>query len=349
MFDEVVMVKEYLEKTRQKFVDKKAALTEKEKELHLHIRENIEFIRMLEEESDPTYESFSPRKVNSYNQNKIVELKGEQKILTEQLNEVRKELYDLNVDIYEIDSVIKVESEKIANENTIKDNDANPKYKITILQTQESERQRIARDLHDTTVQSLTSLVHKSELCKKLVDIDPLRCKLELSSMSKILRDVIEDTRKMIYNLRPMSFDDIGFDITVERFLDKMRAYSNVKYDFKVDGEPFDINPVVGITLLRVIQEACSNSISHGNASHICVTLKYVQDQLELIIEDDGCGFDMETIPETTRNDNSGFGLSMMKERIYLMSGELKIISSVGNGCKIIVRVFDCKENELWQ
>lgn len=304
---------------------------------------------MLEEESDPNYESFTPRKVNSYNQNKIVELKGEQKILTEQLNEVRKELYDLNVDIYEIDSVIKVESEKIANENTIKDNDANPKYKITILQTQESERQRIARDLHDTTVQSLTSLVHKSELCKKLVDIDPLRCKLELSSMSKILRDVIEDTRKMIYNLRPMSFDDIGFDITVERFLDKMRAYSNVKYDFKVDGEPFDINPVVGITLLRVIEEACSNSISHGNASHICVTLKYVQDQLELIIEDDGCGFDMETIPETTRNDNSGFGLSMMKERIYLMSGELKIISSVGNGCKIIVRVFDCKENELWQ
>ena len=343
------MVKEYLEKTRQKFVDKKAELTEKEKELHLHIRENIEFIRMLEEESDPNYESFTPRKVNSYNQNKIVELKGEQKILTEQLNEVRKELYDLNVDIYEIDSVIKVESEKIANENTIKDNDANPKYKITILQTQESERQRIARDLHDTTVQSLTSLVHKSELCKKLVDIDPLRCKLELSSMSKILRDVIEDTRKMIYNLRPMSYDDIGFDITVERFLDKMRAYSNVKYDFKVDGEPFDINPVVGITLLRVIQEACSNSISHGNASHICVTLKYVQDQLELIIEDDGCGFDMETIPETTRNDNSGFGLSMMKERIYLMSGELKIISSVGNGCKIIVRVFDCKENELWQ
>ena len=339
------MVKEYLEKTRQKFVDKKAELTEKEKELHLHIRENIEFIRMLEEESDPNYESFTPRKVNSYNQNKIVE----QKILTEQLNEVRKELYDLNVDIYEIDSVIKVESEKIANENTIKDNDANPKYKITILQTQESERQRIARDLHDTTVQSLTSLVHKSELCKKLVDIDPLRCKLELSSMSKILRDVIEDTRKMIYNLRPMSFDDIGFDITVERFLDKMRAYSNVKYDFKVDGEPFDINPVVGITLLRVIEEACSNSISHGNASHICVTLKYVQDQLELIIEDDGCGFDMETIPETTRNDNSGFGLSMMKERIYLMSGELKIISSVGNGCKIIVRVFDCKENELWQ
>lgn len=349
MFDEVVMVKEYLEKTRQKFVDKKAELTEKEKELHLHIRENIEFIRMLEEESDPNYESFTPRKVNSYNQNKIVELKGEQKILTEQLNEVRKELYDLNVDIYEIDSVIKVESEKIANENTIKDNDANPKYNITILQTQESERQRIARDLHDTTVQSLTSLVHKSELCKKLVDIDPLRCKLELSSMSKILRDVIEDTRKMIYNLRPMSFDDIGFDITVERFLDKMRAYSNVKYDFKVDGEPFDINPVVGITLLRVIEEACSNSISHGNASHICVTLKYVQDQLELIIEDDGCGFDMETIPETTRNDNSGFGLSMMKERIYLMSGELKIISSVGNGCKIIVRVFDCKENELWQ
>ena len=340
------MVKEYLEKTRQKLVDQKNELKTKEKELHLHVRENIEFIRMLEDEIDPNYEAFTPRKVNAYNEKKIEELKQEQKDLTEQLNEVRQKLYDTGLDIDEIDSVIKVEAEKNASENVLKDNNANPKDKITILQTQESERQRIARDLHDTTVQSLTSLVHKSELCKKLVDVDPLRCKLELSSMSKILKDIIEDTRKMIYNLRPMSFDDIGFDITVERFLDKLRNCSNVQYDFKVKGEPFDVTPVVGITLLRVIQEACSNSVSHGNASHITVLLHYKENELELSVEDDGTGFDLDTIPETTRNDNSGFGISMMKERIYLMSGDLQIISSVGNGCKIIVKVFDCKENK---
>ena len=344
------MVKEYLEKTRQKLVDQKKELKAKEKELHLQARENIEFIRMLEDEIDPNYEAFTPRKVNAYNENKIEELKQEQKVLTDQLNEVRQKIYDTGLDIGEIDSVIKVEEEKNASENVLKDNDsnneANPNYKITILQTQESERQRIARDLHDTTVQSLTSLVHKSELCKKLVDIDPLRCKLELSSMSKILKGIIEDTRKMIYDLRPMSFDDIGFDITVERFLDKLRSCSNVQYDFQVTGEPFDVTPVVGITLLRVIQEACSNSVSHGEASHISVLLHYKENELELSVEDNGKGFDLDSIPETTRSDNSGFGISMMKERIYLMSGELQINSSIGNGCKIVVKVFDCKESK---
>lgn len=340
------MVKEYLEKTKQKLVDQKKELKIKEKELHLHVRENIEFIRALEDEIDPNYEAFTPRKINAYNEKKIEELKQAQKLLTDQLNEVRQKLYETGLDIAEIDSVIKVEAERRANDNTQKDDTSNPKSKITILQTQESERQRIARDLHDTTVQSLTSLVHKSELCKKLVDIDPLRCKLELSSMSKILKDIIEDTRKMIYNLRPMSFDDIGFDITVERFLDKLRSCSNVRYDFKVTGKPFEVTPVVGITLLRVIQEACSNSVRHGKASHISVQLHYKENELELSVEDNGTGFDLDTLPETTRSDNSGFGISMMKERIYLMSGELKMISSVGNGCKIIVKVFDCKESK---
>jgi two-component system sensor histidine kinase DegS len=82
-----------------------------------------------------------------------------------------------------------------------------------ILQTVESERQRIARDLHDSTVQSLTSLTHKTELCLKLMDVDPIRCRLELTSQGKILKDIINELRNMIYNLRPMSFDDIGFNI----------------------------------------------------------------------------------------------------------------------------------------
>lgn len=346
MFAEAYMVKEYLEKTKQGFIEKKIDLTAKENNLHLHIKENIEIIKLLEESTDPNFEAFSPRQGNNFNKQKINELNKEQKVLIEELNEVRKNLYNVGVEIDEIDSVIKVAREKLVTDKDIDEAETSPSYKMTILQTQESERQRIARELHDTTVQCLTSLVHKSELCQKLIDIDPIRCKLELISMSKILRNVIEDTRTLIYDLRPMSFDDIGFDITVERFLDKLKSLSTVQYNFKVEGEPFEIKPVIGLTLLRVIQEACSNSIKHGKASHIHVTLNYVNKNIiELIISDDGTGFDVSSLPESIREDNSGFGLSMMKERIYLLSGDMKIVSSQGNGCIITVEVPHNKED----
>ena len=84
---------------------------------------------------------------------------------------------------------------------------------------------------------------------------------------------------------------------------------------------------------LRVIQEACSNSIKHGHAKEINVSLKYEPKSLTLTIKDDGDGFDTSAIPEFTRDDNSGFGLSMMKERIYLLSGKISILSKPGEGC----------------
>lgn len=86
----------------------------------------------------------------------------------------------------------------------------------------------------------------------------------------------------------------------------------------------------MSLTLLRVIQEACSNSIKHGHAKEINVSLKYEPKSLTLTIKDDGDGFDTSAIPEFTRDDNSGFGLSMMKERIYLLSGKISISSRPG-------------------
>lgn len=101
------------------------------------------------------------------------------------------------------------------------------------------------------------------------------------------------------------------------------------------------VDSLVSLTLLRVIQEACSNSIKHGHAKEINVSLKYEPKLLTLTIKDDGDGFDTSAIPEFTRDDNSGFGLSMMKERIYLLSGKISISSRPGEGCivKVIIPV----------
>ena len=327
------MVKEYLEKTRDEFLDTKCNLSEKLVSAENHYKENLKIIQMLEESSDTGFEAFSPREVNSYNRSKISELKEEQKLVEPQIKVLRKQISDVDCKLDEINSVIKVcKSDRDASVelSDVISNTDSELFNRVILQTLEGERQRIARDLHDSTVQSLTSLLHKTELCIKLLDMDPIRCRLELSSQGKILKDIINELRNMIYNLRPMSFDDIGFDVTVERALDKFKASNNVRCNFKI---------------LRVIQEACSNSINHGNASEIDVVLKYDTENLILNIKDNGDGFNTSTIPETTRNDNSGFGLSMMKERIYLLSGKLEIISKPGEGCETIVTVPVKKED----
>lgn len=330
-----IMVKEYLEKTRESFMNRRAVLMDQLTSVENLYKENLKMIQLLENSNDPTFEEFSPREVNTYNRSKQKELEEEQKSIDDKANKLRNVISEMDMKILEINSVLKVANEdsNAANVDIQQLQDSSKDLNLVLLETVEAERQRIARDLHDTTVQSLTSLVHKSELCSKLIDVDPIRCKLELMSMSKILRDVINESRRMIYDLRPMSFDDIGFDVTVERSLDKFSAANNIRCIFNVEGEPFEIRSIVAITLLRVVQESCSNSVKHGHASCIYVTLEYLEDELALTIRDDGEGFDISSIPECTRKDNSGFGLSMMRERVYLLSGKLVIESSKGNGC----------------
>ena len=340
------MVKEYLEKMRDSYINRTVTLLGELTSLENIYKKNLIMIQLLEENEDTSIESFTPREVNKYNKNKIAEIEDEQKKIDIKVQKIQNVISEMDCKIDEINSVIKVAREDIVSPDTIMEIDLEPNMNMLILESVEGERQRIARDLHDSSVQSLTSLVHKSELCMKLLDVDPIRCRLELSSMSKILRDVINDMRKMIYDLRPMSFDDIGFNITVERALDKFKQANNIHIAYKVLGEPYDLKSIIELTLLRVIQESCSNSVKHGKATSISVTMEFLPDELILTIEDDGVGFDKSQIPTSTRNDNSGFGLSMMKERIFLLSGKLSIESSVGNGCKTVVNLPIKKEDK---
>ena len=332
------MVVEYLEQTKKQFIDKRESLLDEISSLEIKSKENIRMIQMLEDTNDDNFESFSPREVSSYTKSKMVELSEEQKQIQQLLQDYRSEVLELNLKIDEVTSVIKVaqNENEICNEEISKSKKSN----LNVLESVEKERQRIARDLHDSTVQNLTSLVHKSELCMKLIELDPIRCKLELSSMGKILREVIEDMRKMIYDLRPMSFDDIGFGVTIERALDKCKAAYNIRYSFKIEGEEYQLPNMVSISLLRIIQESCSNAINHGNAKMIDIKLIYHEDSIELMVENDGDGFDVSTIDDLSRDDYSGFGLSMMKERIYLLSGDLSIQSKAGEkGCLLTVNL----------
>lgn len=259
-----------------------------------------------------------------------------------ELNVVKQYLMKLENVIVEISSnnMMNNVNEVIANEDILhKDNVKYDRLGIKLLKTQELERKRIARDLHDTTVQNLTSLIYKTELCEKYVDIDNIRVKLELEIMKKTLRTTIQDMREIIYDLRPMNLDDLGLISSVERYIDQAMRSSGIIIHFEVEEENFEFNKIVSSTLMRIVQEATNNAIKHSKADTLNISIKSDEENIILTIIDDGIGFDTKKFINNKHKVISNFGLSVMRERVNLLSGLFEIDSKKNIGTKITISV----------
>lgn len=213
-------------------------------------------------------------------------------------------------------------------------------YSTKLLETQELERNRIASDLHDSTVQSLTTLIHQTDFCSKLLDIDPVRARLELESMKDMIRSIINDTREIIYDLRPMSISNIHLDEAIDTYCSRIKKYENLNISLKVFGEEPKLSSIFRITLFRIIQEALNNIVKHASAHKVDVIITYEETSIKLQIMDDGIGFDFEQFNNNPEEDDiHGFGLSIMKERASLLHGTFYILSQPDKGTKIEVIV----------
>jgi two-component system sensor histidine kinase DegS len=305
----------------------------KEKELELAEKERTKVHNL---------DLFSPIYSKSYDNNELISMIDRLKQRIETLHLEQKKLCDkisgMHIAIQCVDSCITEEENQQIDKNTEAKNNMHEKG-LSILEAQEIERQRIARDLHDTTVQNLTSLVHKSELCIKLIDIDTIRAKLELNTMSNTLKMVINDMRGIIYNLKPMSLDDLGLTITVQRYADRLMDLNNVQIKIISNEEPKEILPVIKLTLLRIIQEACCNVIKHAKASMIHIEINYENQNITVSVKDNGIGFHIENTEVYSNKQTSSFGLSIIRERISLLSGTLDIQSEEGKGTIVTVSV----------
>ena len=209
--------------------------------------------------------------------------------------------------------------------------------KIRSLEIQEEERKRISREIHDTTVQNLTTLVHKTEFCTKLMDRDINRAKLEMQGMKDTLRKTIDELRVIIYQLRPMSIDDIGLIATLQRVAKQNNTENkSLIMIINVVNKEIPTMSVINITLFRVIQEAFVNTMKYANATQFIITIVYEDNHIRIIIQDNGVGFDMDELDSKRKKH---FGLSIMKERIEALSGVFEIYSEINKGTEIQIEV----------
>lgn len=338
---DISKAEEYLLKRLEMLSDEKIILVTKVNKLNIEIEQIDAMIKQIAQDVDTAFEIFSPRqKKNDFAKHEIdkllshkEELKETVASLTESANELEEDIQAIRealgqpIEINDID----IEDEYIESvyyEDTT--------YGMKILEQQENERSRIARDLHDSVVQVLTNLVHKCEICSKIMDVDGIRAKLELEIMSRNLREAISEMRNIIYDLRPMSFDDLGLNVTLESFINDVKSRTNMEITFNVEGTPNVLPSIMQLTIFRVVQEATNNSIKHSKGKKLDIVFKYDSDNIYLNIKDDGIGIEKES-EENKQSLHTGFGLDMMKERVALLNGKIEVLTAEDGGTSIEV------------
>jgi two-component system sensor histidine kinase DegS len=204
-----------------------------------------------------------------------------------------------------------------------------------IIKAQEEERFRVAREIHDGPAQAMANVVFRAEVCEKLIDIDMVRAKTELKDLQEQIRQVLKETRKIIFGLRPMTLDDLGLVPTVRRVLDTLKERTGIISEIKVMGEEVRLDSHLEVGLFRIIQEALNNVEKHSQAKLVWVRVDFRRDVVNAVVEDNGRGFDLK--PEL--GDTNSFGIMGMEERASLLEGEVKIKSESGKGTKVYIKV----------
>ncbi|WP_432408846.1 sensor histidine kinase [Wukongibacter sp. M2B1] len=216
---------------------------------------------------------------------------------------------------------------------------------IKIIKAQELERQRVSREIHDGPAQTMANVVLKAELCDRLIDIDKQRAKTELQLLKEIVRDSLKDIRKIIYDLMPMSLDDLGLIPTIQRLVLNFEKETEASVDFVVNENNEIKESILLLTIFRITQEALNNIKKHAKARRVSIRLDIGSENIYIRIIDDGIGFNVEEKVNSV-DDKNGFGLYSIKERVDLLKGKINIESQKGEGTQIKVTIPVCKEEE---
>jgi two-component system, NarL family, sensor histidine kinase DegS len=205
-----------------------------------------------------------------------------------------------------------------------------------VFQIIEEERMRIARDMHDGPAQSMANLVLQAEVLEKLLLKDPAAVVTELIDFKSVVREALDETRRLIFDLRPMTLDDLGLVPTLRRFVKEYGDKSGIVARFHLVGEERRLPGNYEAVLFRIVQEALANARKHANARGVDVTVTLQPHRAVAVVKDDGDGFDVAAT-EARQGRTRNLGLISMRERADLEKGALEIRSQLGKGTEVRV------------
>jgi len=199
-----------------------------------------------------------------------------------------------------------------------------------LVNAQETERQRLSRQMHDGPAQALSNFILQTEIAMRLMDVDTGQAREELNNLKTSAMGTFQKVRNFIFELRPMMLDDLGLVPTIRRYSDAFKEQSSIDTSVTITGNERRLEPYLEVMLFRAIQELLGNVVRHSQASLVKIMLDLGEDRVRVSIDDNGKGFD----PESIQQGNS-LGLKLIRERAEMLGGNFEIDSTLGTGARI--------------
>lgn len=204
-----------------------------------------------------------------------------------------------------------------------------------LLNAYEKERKLVSQEIHDSIGASLAAAKFKLESALKEMKDDHPQASTALESIISIIQGTIDEARRIQGSLRPSLLDDLGILATINWFCRQFEStYSNIRIQKEIDIQEHEVPESLKIVIYRLLQEGLNNIAKHSKAVSVLLSLKKSKQNLELMIQDNGQGFDLEEV-YSRKEPTKGLGLNSMRERIELSGGFFSIESQMGAGTVI--------------
>ena len=203
-----------------------------------------------------------------------------------------------------------------------------------VVAAQEAERQRIARDLHDETGQSLTAIGMGLRGLSGKLNARNKEAVGTLHTLESLTADSLHELERLISDLRPSHLDDLGLSATLRWYTGKIQEHAAISIRVDIVGEEHDLDDAIKITIFRVIQESLNNIIKHAQASHVNISLSFEKKNVRIDVQDNGIGFDLDQVKQR-RTKRPSLGLAGMEERAALLDGTVTVQSRPGYGTNV--------------
>lgn len=212
---------------------------------------------------------------------------------------------------------------------------------VRIVQAQEEERQRLARQMHDGPAQSMSNFILQAEICQKLFDRNPARAAEELDSLKSTASITFQKIREFIFDLRPMMLDDLGVVPTVRRYVDSFKDKNDVKVRLDILGDERRLESHREVLIFRSIQELMGMARDYANAEQLTIRLDLTGNSGRILIQDNGRGFNAEGAfaGEDGAHDPRVSALVTLREKFELVRGSVAVESSETEGTSVRIEL----------
>ncbi len=207
---------------------------------------------------------------------------------------------------------------------------------VLILEGQEEERKRIAMDIHDGIGQMLTSLKFQIESINLK---ESEKAEGKIAEVDQLIKQIIKEVRKVTFNLKPTVLGDYGLQAALNVFIQEIGKLVDIKLIYKTEGELYRLPQKIENNIFRIIQEAINNAIKYSGADVIEIFLRQTENDLTILVKDEGKGFDPKIVEARSVNIESGRGFFNMYERTEYVNGRLEIVSDPGKGTTVTLTV----------